>query len=343
MKNINENSCGFHKIHGVKIYKNINTCNNCGCEEAQTSFNSCSSNKSQQVKAEPTAIQAQKVNTNRGTAYAVQAQRLYDSLIFKQTSNCPLNIADASWQIEAVCGNLPATDRDYILKIEEICIGEYTLEIQNENLSLDTRELDSPSYIYDGNLSTLRNYSIDNEGRFCCNEQQGQGTTPVFARTGLSYQFEDDPIEIRLKASCGCAKFNLVTTVSGMQFNFFDVESQVYIPSGVRANYLQNLRNLKLGFSFIKGATIRAEKAYQYPVVDADMCQKPMPPMPPHHCTMNYTVHIPQIKMLLYLEETVNSVSLENMSFVGANDQIEPREVPTGQSICNFIGCSEVE
>lgn len=326
-----------------KKYHKEGACSEAACQPAYNTFESCSINNSTQAEVIPQQIQPEKVSNNKSMGYAVQLPRLYDSVIFRQTAQCPLYIADESWTVDIVSGHLPKSDIDYAFKIEEICLGEYTLTMQGEDLSVDDKELLNDVYVYDGNLSSLRNFGIDDERRYCCPE--GEGTTPLYKRSNLSYSVNDDPIQLRVKGSCGCAQFVATAEVSGLGFDFNDIASRVFVPGGVRANHLQVLRNLKLGFSYVEGATVKGSSVLGDKFDDSKhMCSCGC-----CNCCCNcnekleYTMTMPQMNMLLYLEETLNSISLENVSMNGSNDQIQPREVPVQAQICNFVGCSPID
>ncbi|HSQ88157.1 hypothetical protein [Romboutsia sp.] len=277
-------------------------------------------------------ILPQKFSTANSVPYAIEANRIYDTMVFQTFTDAVApngEALDFDYDVIEVNGPVPKVGQVNVT-IEEICINYSGIVIDTGNTTLEDYDLQPLEPTTGRPCETKFEYAVCGErNATCC--QQGKGTNVVYKQRGLSIIVED--LVLELKGKCGCTEIIALAypSVKGaggqkrkcgdVEFIFNTLSSPICVPSDgrnvtLRQDYQTNLTVDCIGKAFLKH-------------VDHDGCHEG-----------HYHLCIPNdIDLILCLQCTVSTIINEQLVVLGAPNAIQPRIVDTFNKVCDFKKC----
>lgn len=304
------------------------------CEPCEIDTKQCVKNNCAQECCNP--ISLQKYSTSNSIPYAIEANRVYDTMAFQTFTDAVGPNGEAlifDYDVIEVCGPIPKTG-NISIEIEEVCINYGEIVIYTGCTSLEDYEIQPLESLMGKHCDTTFEYAVCGQKDRKCNSKC-KGTSVAYKERGLNITVHN--LVLELKGKCGCTEikafaYPAIRGVGGqirrcpeVEFIFNTLTAPICLPSDGRNIILRQDFNTNITVDCIGKAILR--------YVNHDGCE------------CYYDLCIPNdIDLVLCLQSTVSTLINEQIVVLGSPNALKPRIVDTFNKVCDFSNsCEEVE
>lgn len=320
--------CGCNtKHHHCDCECGCNTKPKCEpCEPCEIEAKECIENNCGPECCDPIALQ--KFSTTNSVPYAIEAKRIFDTMVFQTFTDAAASNGEAlnfDYDVIEVNGPIPRVGQVDVT-IEKICLNYSGIVIDAPDPTLEDYDLQRIDPINGNSCETSFEYAVCGEKYENCS-QQGKGKSVVYKQRGLTIAVEDLVLELRCK--CGCTEIIVLAYPSSkgsgghnkkcedVEFTFNTLSAPICVPSDGRNFILKQDFETSLTVDCIGKALLR--------YIDHEGCEG------------YYDFCIPNdIDLIMCLEATVSILLNDQIVVLGAPNTIQPRVVDTFTKVCDF-------
>ncbi|MEG1311184.1 MAG: hypothetical protein RR942_07755 [Romboutsia sp.] len=276
-------------------------------------------------------IVSPKFSTANATPLAIEANRVFDTMVFQTFTDAVAPNGDTlvfDYDVVEVNGPVPKGGQVNIT-IEKVCMNYSGIVIDTGTTTLEDYDIEPLEPITGKSCETKFEYAVcGRRNATCCNK--GKGTNVVYKERGLSILVEDLVLELRGK--CGCTEivafaYPAVKGLGGeisrccdVEFFFNTLTAPICLTADGRAVTLRQDFQTNLTVDCIGKALLRS------------MCDE--------CCEYYYELCIPNdIDLIMCLQSVVSTLMSEQIVVLGSPAPIQPRVVDTFNKVCDFKPC----
>ena len=288
-------------------------------------------------------ITPQRFCTSNAVPYAIEAERIFDSILFQNfTDAVGPNGEPVGFEYEVVEVNGPIpSGGDVNITIEEVCLNYEQVEIHPGTISLEDYKVRKPGKPIPDDCEIKREgkrnpnktdftYFVEGKlDRECCCD--GKGKSVLYKERGLRVRVCGLTLELRGK--CGCTNIVAIAKpvlcsevdecehceyIKCIEFIFNTLSSNICVPASGESLRLRQQFRTSLTVDCIGKALLRKEAE----------CRP---------CEYHFELIIPNgIDVILCLQEVVSTLITDRIVVLGSPVEIKPRLVDTFNQVCNF-------
>lgn len=294
------------------------------CEPAEIESDICVDNPCSETCCSP--IAPAKFSTSNSVPVAIEANRVYDSVVFQALTDGRAPEGTLVYDIEVVevFGPVPRSGPVNIT-IEKVCMNYCSIEIVSENPKLEDFNVVRISPKEEVCDTTFEYAVCGDRNSTCC--AKGKGQSVAYKQKGLVVVVKDLVLELR--GRCGCTEvvalaYPAVKTSGGcikriceVEFPYNTLASTCCLPSSGRTVTLRQDYQVSLTVDCIGKATLCLVEVSE--------------------CECYYNLDIPNgIDVILCLQEVVSILVSEQIVVLASPTFVQPRVVDTFAKVCDF-------
>ncbi|WP_455543760.1 hypothetical protein [Intestinibacter sp.] len=310
------------------------------CEPEDMTYTTCSKTSCNDRRQCCNSMEASPITAANSMPYIVQTYRVSDSIKFDRvlTSEEPVLSKGDIYDTDCITvTGKPLQHGVFKFKVEEVCFGDFSLDIDPGISTLEGRVLEYPE-ISKTDSSLLTRSAVNTSSKpQCCRQrretslqfnQENLEVTLISGDPADSKMYENteeygkhpkppkNKIDVILKGSCGCTKIQVKTKIKVPcdAFEAPELTASLSRKANMNFAFVDQLYQTKLTLGCINATIERCGELYKVTILE-------------------------DVKAKLLLRETVNLLSYELITVLGSSERVVSRDIPVTTLGFDFDRC----